>query len=69
MAGNTGVKTIVNQAILALKQREPVCGHNQVQVSGFSANGTITTVYGDFAWYLYFKLHPSAMTTACTYIH
>jgi len=69
MTGNAGVKTIVNQAIFTFKQHKPVCGHDEVQITGFLTYGAIASVNDDFAWYLDFKLYPATMTATFTCIH
>jgi hypothetical protein len=63
VTGNAGVKAIVNQAVFTFEQAEPVGGHDQVQVTGFPANGTIAAVNDDFVRNFDRKLYTSAMTS------
>ena len=69
VACNAGMKSVFMQALFTANQSEPACRNNQVQVSRFMANWTITPVHGNFAGDDNRDFYPATMASTWTRMH
>lgn len=69
VAGYAGMEAVFSEAFFTAEQAEPVGRNNQVQVTGFLANRTVTPVHIDHIRNIDFKFHPPAMASSITFVH